>query len=603
MVDSETIDIFRQFFICDDKERVLYGCGKNCVVLVKWLEKYLPGIKICNFVDGNRNLQSSLFMDRYSVQDPSILFGNLEKYKVIVTPQYPVAICRILEEHGYQKNVNYITMDVVEAISYEILFSYLQDKHYCFKYILAPNIYDMPRPTKLEQSLMHMDADVIDDKQWLDWLRSIPPYIKEAHKDLDYCSEDYLKNIFLPLEAYERDNGAVSYKDFQSKYVNCIGGMRVTTDQPKNYKHCVHMFGPSFMYGYGVEDKYTIASCLQRMLNANNQHMLVLNYGVKGLLPEQYLSQIQSAQIEKGDICILYVRNRPEIKKYFMLNQIPFIDMNYFFQSEHSIEAFIDRYSHTNYIGNLYISQCLYKFIFAKHMELNEQILIQNNNEIKEQDKNDSEALIDPQFKKALVQLQAKKEKTPPNAVIGGIVMNCNPFTLGHYHLIKLASQMVDFLYIFVVEEDKSEFAFSDRIQLVKDGVQSIKNIKVISSGKYIISSATFPEYFDKEEKKSLTLDLSKDVTIFGKHIAPIFDLSIRFAGEEPTDAVTRQYNETMKRILPKYGVKFIEIPRVKYSEKYISASTVRQLYHEGNFSELRNYVPNTTLEYLKNRF
>lgn len=39
---------------------------------------------------------------------------------------------------------------------------------------------------------------------------------------------------------------------------------------------------------------------------------------------------------------------------------------------------------------------------------------------------------------------------------IGAIVMNCNPFTLGHRYLIETASKQVDTLYIFVVEENKS---------------------------------------------------------------------------------------------------------------------------------------------------
>lgn len=57
------------------------------------------------------------------------------------------------------------------------------------------------------------------------------------------------------------------------------------------------------------------------------------------------------------------------------------------------------------------------------------------------------------------------------NAAVGSIVMNCNPFTLGHRYLIEYASKYVDYLYIFVVEEDKSFFPFSDRIDLIKKGL------------------------------------------------------------------------------------------------------------------------------------
>ena len=63
--------------------------------------------------------------------------------------------------------------------------------------------------------------------------------------------------------------------------------------------------------------------------------------------------------------------------------------------------------------------------------------------------------------------------------------MNCNPFTLGHRYLIEQASEKVDHLYVFVVEEDKSFFPFSDRIGLVKKGTADLKNITVKPSGKY----------------------------------------------------------------------------------------------------------------------
>ncbi|PUU99564.1 [citrate (pro-3S)-lyase] ligase, partial [Acinetobacter baumannii] len=54
---------------------------------------------------------------------------------------------------------------------------------------------------------------------------------------------------------------------------------------------------------------------------------------------------------------------------------------------------------------------------------------------------------------------------------IGAIVMNCNPFTLGHQYLVEYAAAQVVRLYLFVVEEDKSEFPFADRLELVKQGV------------------------------------------------------------------------------------------------------------------------------------
>ena len=51
------------------------------------------------------------------------------------------------------------------------------------------------------------------------------------------------------------------------------------------------------------------------------------------------------------------------------------------------------------------------------------------------------------------------------------LVMNCNPFTLGHRYLIEQASLKSEEVVVFIVEEDKSLFPFEDRYHMVKDGV------------------------------------------------------------------------------------------------------------------------------------
>ena len=180
--------------------------------------------------------------------------------------------------------------------------------------------------------------------------------------------------------------------------------------------------------------------------------------------------------------------------------------------------------------------------------------------------------------------------------------MNCNPFTLGHRYLVEYAAAQVVKLYVFVVEEDKSEFPFADRIELVKLGVKDLPNVEVLPSGKFIISQQTFSGYFNKAELQDAVVDSSEDVEIFGREIAPTLGITIRFAGEEPKDNVTRQYNETMREILPRYGVEFHEIPRKTFGDEVISASVVRDALKRDDFDKIKNLVPETTLLYLLGR-
>ncbi len=69
---------------------------------------------------------------------------------------------------------------------------------------------------------------------------------------------------------------------------------------------------------------------------------------------------------------------------------------------------------------------------------------------------------------------------------------------------------------------------------------------------------------------------------------------------------VTRQYNETMKSILPQSGIRLIEIPRLttqENSHEYISASKVRKLMEHGKWQELSLYLPQTTIQYMNEHF
>lgn len=189
------------------------------------------------------------------------------------------------------------------------------------------------------------------------------------------------------------------------------------------------------------------------------------------------------------------------------------------------------------------------------------------------------------------------------NSKIGAIVMNCNPFTLGHKYLIEFAAERVDFLYIFIVQEDLSFFSFDDRIELVRKGTTHLEGkVSVIPGGNFIISSITFKEYFSKENCSEV-IDATNDVMIFGTMIAPKLNITHRFLGEEPVCNVTKQYNETLKHILPLLNINVTIIPR-KYAEgKIISASEVRRCLSVGNWPVLKKMTPMSTYEYLYDKF
>lgn len=185
----------------------------------------------------------------------------------------------------------------------------------------------------------------------------------------------------------------------------------------------------------------------------------------------------------------------------------------------------------------------------------------------------------------------------------GAIVMNCNPYTRGHDYLINEARKQVDWLYVFVVEEDKSFFPFTDRYNLVKANTSNYDNVIVIPSGRLILSADTLPTYFIKELHQEAKVDASQDLELFGLGIAPAFNIKTRFVGEEPIDKVTNQYNGAMKEILPQYGINLVEIPRMSNDDGIISASKVRKELEKKNWDLIRKMVPKVTYEYLYEKY
>ncbi len=184
--------------------------------------------------------------------------------------------------------------------------------------------------------------------------------------------------------------------------------------------------------------------------------------------------------------------------------------------------------------------------------------------------------------------------KTHTDGVSAALVMNANPFTLGHQYLTEVAAAGCDMLHLFVVSEDASLVPFSVRKQLIKAGTAHLPNVVLHDSGPYIISSATFPSYFLKDEAKVIEGHARLDLEIF-KKIAAALNITARYVGEEPTSQVTGLYNQIMAEELPKAGIECRIIPRKAVGDQVISASTVRKALQDGDMETFRRLVPETT--------
>lgn len=178
------------------------------------------------------------------------------------------------------------------------------------------------------------------------------------------------------------------------------------------------------------------------------------------------------------------------------------------------------------------------------------------------------------------------------------LVMNANPFTLGHAALAERAARENERVVLFVLSEDRSLVPYKDRLAMVKAACAKYDNVSVVSSGSYMISSATFPSYFLKDADIVTRTHAELDATLFTR-IAAALNLTRRYVGEEPFSHTTSLYNEALAEVLPKAGIELAVIPRAQAQGEAISASHVRQLIHDGQIEAIRPLVPETTYAYL----
>ena len=196
----------------------------------------------------------------------------------------------------------------------------------------------------------------------------------------------------------------------------------------------------------------------------------------------------------------------------------------------------------------------------------------------------------------------ASLERRECTETVGAVVANCNPFTKGHRYLMETAASHCDLLHVFVLSAEKSVFPADVRMEMVKRGTAHLKNVLVHPTGDYLISAATFPDYFLKDRARVDDVKCELDLAIFARCFAEPLGISRRFVGTEPLSPVTAHYNETMKRFLPSRGVEVTEIERAESGGQPISATRVRALLKEQGpeAPELAELLPQTTIDVLR---
>ena len=131
-------------------------------------------------------------------------------------------------------------------------------------------------------------------------------------------------------------------------------------------------------------------------------------------------------------------------------------------------DCFMDAITHCGDYGHILYSQSIYKSLKSYLTDNHEKDLKKNSiYNVFKINKTDLETFY--AFDSYIQEIQMERKKIPKGAEkVGCIVMNCNPFTSGHRYLIEYALKNVDYLFIFVVEEDQSVFLFMTDFRWLK---------------------------------------------------------------------------------------------------------------------------------------
>jgi len=351
------------------------------------------------------------------------------------------------------------------------------------------------------------------------------------------------------------------------------------------YARKLYLLGPCIVAGRSCIKEETLVAYLQERVK--DYGYLVVGVTIGRTAYNSWKRVLQKLSICKDDIVVIVNSKNSSMKAKQGFKSL---DVSYIYNNPERETLCMKDPIHSNARGNEILANEIYNHFLKEHMEQpksKERRFVQKG-----------EVLGDDEIAQVSAYVENIRHET--KGTVGAIVMNCNPFTYGHQYLIEYASDRVDWLYVFVVEENRSFFEFEERFDMVKKGTAHLRNVIVVPSGRFVLSYETMPIYFEKAEKQEMQVDARMDLEIFARYIAPPLHITKRFVGEEPTDKVTLQYNQQMQEIFEPFDLALEIIRRKELNGQAISASGVRKYMKEGKWEAVKQLVPETTYERLE---
>ena len=205
----------------------------------------------------------------------------------------------------------------------------------------------------------------------------------------------------------------------------------------------------------------------------------------------------------------------------------------------------------------------------------------------------------------AKLELRATPEKlcATPEESAGAVVINGNPFTLGHQYLVETAAARVARLYLFVVREDRSVFPVR---RPLRAGPRRRCAPRERGPARHV---ALRRQRGDLSRRTSCGSTTKRRASRWKWTRGSSARTSRRRSASRgassatsPTATPPRAYNAALERVLPEYGVALEIVPRAGDATGAFSATRVRAALAAGDWETVARLVPEPTLALLRSR-
>lgn len=367
-------------------------------------------------------------------------------------------------------------------------------------------------------------------------------FFAELLKNRDYAEGMAQKEI-LQGHMLHKDR-----KDCANPYYTVVNGKRKTCYQPKEWKGTIYMFGMCLFMGAYLENRYTIASWLQKKLCDEGWNYRVESCGSY----ENVYEVMQRTEFREGDFAIVWTGENT-------FPGIDFIELKSIYE-ENDIPArwCLGSFTHVNHKIAKIVAETFYqKMEPTLQKEAGEAIQDRRKVEFTVQN---YRSILGNYIKGTYLNRYFTKDELEKRIRRGCLLIDLEVDPIEYKEIVQHACAYIEELVIVIPRLiKKSLYCFEEYVLTVMGVAGEASKIKVISGDMYIPYYNFFQSFYLAE---TIWEEQAKmDAKIFAQCIAEPLNIVYRFERRiEKDNEKLEKYAAILREELPKYEIQYMEI-------------------------------------------